>query len=114
MTINIHPDHLLFHLVSTHPLTVSLTHLDRIVLSGLLLFVEANGMIRLTEYARRKLEAQLEIAPQGMSNTIRRLKRERIITGTRGNYLLADPLLPLASVPNGIEQVYTLTFNCHL
>ena len=112
VVIIIDPDHLLFNIVNAFVQAPEITYLDRIILSGLMLFADNNGVVTLTQHARRKMEDSLSISTQGLTNTIKRLKRFNLITGSRGQYLLAPSLTPLLEVANGVEQTFCLQFNC--
>lgn len=90
ITFHINPDSLLFHIVSTTPGTESLTHLDRLVLSGLLLFVDTEGKVRLLQKERKHLMKGLDLSAQGLANVITRLIAAQVITRLkdRGTYQL--------------------------
>lgn len=110
ITFHIHPDSLLFHIVSTTPGLQLLTHLDRLVLSGLLLFVDSEGVIDLSKDQRLHIMKGLDLSPQGLANVIAKLIVEGIITrqDTRGDYRINELLLSITMVPKQLRDEFII------
>lgn len=108
ITFEINPDHLIYTAVCAHPAMHMLTDLDRIVVSGLLLFGSPNGLIVMKEVDRRYLEESLSLSPQGLSNSIKRLIKLGVITRTGWSYQLSPSLAPLAALPKRLGKGFNI------
>lgn len=117
----INPSHLMYQAVRSHPL-INISELDALIFSGLCLFVDDHGVIRLSEEDRAYLCQSLSVSPQQMSNTIARLKKKCVLydvhttrrygegTTTPGHYRLDAQLLGLASVPKKMTKAFTIRY----
>lgn len=108
ITIDIHPDHLLYRLVCATPAADGLTVLDRLVLSGLLLFVTASGEIRMSEKDREKVMTGLQLSEQGMSNVIKRLIEAHMIYRIGRKYALTPAIFHLSRVPKKLGSSFSI------
>ena len=104
----INPDHLIYTVVCAHPALHTLTDLDRIVLSGLLLSGTPSGSIKLKDSDRRYLETTLQLSPQGLSNSIKRLIDQQVIIRDGWNYILSAPLVPLGGLPKRLGKGFNI------
>lgn len=108
LTFTIHPDHLLYTVVCAHPALHQLTDLDRLVLSGLLLSGSPNGSIKLSRDERSRLEGSLQVSPQQMSNSIKRLITLEVISRHNQAYLLRPDLTPLGGLPKRLSKDFSI------
>lgn len=111
MTIEIHPDNLLFHIVSTLPGMERLTELDRLVLAGLVCFATPTGVIDLDEKKRKHIREGLQLSMSGFANVLYRLMKQGMITrGGIRNFRLTLITAPLIDVPKQLTGEFMIKF----
>lgn len=111
MTIEVHPDSLLFHVVSTLPGTERLSELDRLVLAGLVCFASPEGEIVLNEKVRTHIREGLQLSMSGLANVILRLIGSgMIIRQSKQRLVLTSITRPLVIVPKRLEKEFEIKF----
>lgn len=119
----IDPAHLMYQAVRSHPL-INVSELDALIFSGLCLFVDNHGIIRLSEEDRTYLCQSLSVSPQQMSNTISRLLKKCAIYRQheqskrnmynsvliKGQYRLDAQLMDLTRVPKKMTKPFTIKY----